>query len=960
MFGGGSSGFGSSTTGTATGGFGQTSTATGSSLFGTAGSTAAKPFSFGTAQPAATSTPFGQSTTGTSAFGGGGGGLFGSTPQQQTNTGFGQTQQPAASSNPFGGFGAPAQQTGGGLFGSTAAKPAGGLFGSTPAAAPSGGLFGSTPQQSTGTNPFGASSTTPASGGLFGAKPAGGLFGSTTQTQPSTGGLFGGGAFGGGQQAQGQQQQSGGLFGSTQQKPGGLFGGSTQQQGTSSLFGGSASQPQSGLFGGSTQQQQQQPQNSLFGGSSIYGTPQQQSLSTSIGDAGAYGSASLFADLSNNNLHNPGPIATPLSGLRDRPKRAAAIPIARLNSTSSPRFSTPPRKGYGFSYSTYASPSSASSTASTPGTFSSSTIGSGLSSFSRALTKSVSTSGLRNSYSASEGILAPGAFSAGSNVRAFGSTGSVKRLQINRSLRSDLFSPPPNQNTRTPTTAPASKTVTKRVSFDSSTAGGVNGSGNNVEQSRESVDPSPQELGLLRPRPQTNGDNSNSKSAPVESQVKGNELAIVPEENAESVGPPPLSAQKDKTPQQYWTSPTIKDIQAMSHADRKKVEGFTVGRVGVGQVKFVPPIDMTSLPIDEIVGKLVQLDIRNCTVYPDKTVKPKVGSGLNVPAVISLDNSWPRARGNKGPMKLQKHINGLKKVPDTTFVSYEQSTGIWSFRVEHFTTYAFPSDDEFDGEEESEWGQSTMSLPPDTPAPQVSTPSMENEQSFVSNSQYSRTESDPEDTFQFRKKKALPGAFEEADAYIDDEIEGEYAEQREESFLDDRSVGSESEDGTEPINQDATFDDESVSIMDQDMAGAYSYTDNTAEQYNDSQDGLEDMPETPGALMRARMRASRGADTPTQHFFATDDWTTALQKTVSPKKQDRALLKTLIDVTADAGKYDSPQPVVRRNVPDTRGFANSIDLMNSLFGANKSPAKKANAPVRGKGFEVGFPSPYCT
>lgn len=688
----------------------------------------------------------------------------------------------------------------------------------------------------------------------------------------------------------------------------------------------------------------------------MFGTPQQQSLTTSIGDAGAYGSASLFGDLNTNNLQNPGPIATPVSGLRDRPKRAAAIPIARLSSTSSPRFSTPPRKGYGFSYSTYASPSSASSTSSTPGTFSSSTLGSGLSSFSRALTKSVSTSGLRNSYTASEGILAPGAFSASPNVRAFGSTGSVKKLQINRSLRNDLFSPPSAQNTRTPP-ASGGSILKKRVSFDSNTANGVAGSEINPEQSRESVDPTPEELGLLRPRPQANGaEKSKSSSALEESQVKGNELAIVPEESVESAGPPPISAQKDKVPQEYWTLPSIKEIHAMSQADRKKVENFTVGRVGVGQVKFNPPIDMTSMPVDEIVGKLVQLDIRNCTVYPDKTVKPKVGSGLNVPAVISLENSWPRARGNKGQMKLQKHVNGLKKVPDTTFISYEQSTGIWSFQVEHFTTYAFPSDDEFDGEEESEWGQSALSLPPDTPTPQVATPNVRGtDESFISTSQYSRTESDPEDTFQFRRKKALPGAFDEADAFDDDEIEGEYAEQREESFLDNRSVGSQSEDGAEPMDQDATYDDESVSIVDQDMAGSYPDADNTAEQYEDSQDDMEDVSATPGALVRARMRASKGGDTPTRNFAANDDWTTALQKTVSPKKQDRALLKSLIDVTANNVKFDSEPTAARRGVSDNRGFANSIDLMNSLFGANKSPVKKANAPVTRKGFEVGGP-----
>ena len=122
------------------------------------------------------------------------------------------------------------------------------------------------------------------------------------------------------------------------------------------------------------------------------------------------------------------------------------------------------------------------------------------------------------------------------------------------------------------------------------------------------------------------------------------------------------------------------------------------------------------------------------------------------------------------------------------------------------------------------------------------------------------TESDPDDTFEFRKKKALPGAFDDEEVYMDENMQEEDDEEDRESFLDERSVGSLSENGVEePMDHDDVFhDDESVSIMDQEMAGSYPEADNTAELVEqDSQDDeeMDIMMETPGAIMRARMRA---------------------------------------------------------------------------------------------------------
>ncbi len=117
--------------------------------------------------------------------------------------------------------------------------------------------------------------------------------------------------------------------------------------------------------------------------------------------------------------------------------------------------------------------------------------------------------------------------------------------------------------------------------------------------------------------------------------------------------------------------------------------------------------------------------------------------------------------------------------------------------------------------------------------------------------------------------------------------------------------------------------------------------------------------DTPGALVRARLSAAKNSGTPVKSRFAAgNDWASTLKTTISPQKQDRAHLKSLIDIDGNDSRSDAdPMPVAPRNrvVSDGQGFATSMDLMNSLFGQTRSPIK-AKAPAQSKGFKVGGPS----
>ena len=905
---------------------------------------------------------------------------------------FGGQQQQQPASNPFGQAAQP--QSGFGGFGNSAAKP--GLFGTSNTTTTGGGLFGNAnqnPNQSTtAANPFG---TTPnaSSGGLFGAKPAatgaGGLFGNVGTSNPG-GGLFGNTT------SQPQQNQTGGLFGNNsqqQQKPAfGNFGG-----GSGGLFGNTNTNttnlnaPQGSLFGAQPNNQNQQSSGS-FGSnsnaSSLFGSLQQNSLqppmsmTASIMDRNPYGSSSIFTGLPPPPQTSPGPIATPiLAG--QKPKKLAPLPQYKINPSMASRLVTPQKRGFGFSYSTYGTPSSISSNPSTPAGLGNSLLGS---SIGRGLGKSFSTSNLRRTFDTDgDSILSPGAFSTGSN--RYAGVGSMKRLTIDRSLRTDLFGaqpvaalPSPDKNDQ----SRQSSNLKKKVSFDATALGGngnandANGTTNGTTSSDETATPSAEEQGLLRSASRTstrpNGARSNpATEQPEMEQVKGNELAIVHEDETseEPNGPSSqgrqVASQVDPQPGQYYMRPSREELRKMPRDKLKKMSGFTLGRENCGHVVFDQPVDLTSVDLDNIFGNIAVITLRSLTVYPQTDKKPPLGKGLNVPSTITLENSWPRQRDRKTPSyeksgpRFLKHVDRLKKVNGTEFVKYNKDTGEWVFRVPHFTTYALDFDDT--GSEGDTLQTNVLSDAPDTPTPKSRTPKMRYtpmphaQESSVLSEDLSHVSSGPDDTFDFKKKKVLPGAFDDATHFGNDQ-EMEEALQNGESFLGDRSATSPSENGLEEpsdlFDNDDEVEDSSLVIQDveMDMAGAFPETEIEVETHPPTSNVFQ-----PKSILKESQR--KGAmvlGTPGKLAADLGDpWAEQLQQTISPRKQDRQTLRESqahLFQDLESVKDLTPRPTGESR--DGKGFATSIDLMNSLFGkeeARKSGRGTKRASAK-KGFEV--------
>ena len=949
-------GFGSSTSG---GLFGQQNKP---SLFGNNTATTSQGGGglFGTANNSTNTggSLFGSNNTNSNSGAGGGG--FGSASKPAFGSGstggFGSNN--AAGGNAFGSFGSQNQQSTqgqGSLFGGT-----GGGFGSNQNNNPQpkslfgnnsttgGSLFGnSAPNGQQGQNAFGGPTNQANTGNsLFGSKPAGSgsLFGNANSNANTGSSLFGNN-----NNPQNQQQNAGGLFG--QPKPS-LFGSNNTNANPGfggSTFGSTLTQNTNqqnaggGLFG-NTNQSQPQPSNSLFGNSFGNSLQLQQSqqpqqptfLTASQHNHSPYGHKALFADLGYTTDPNIGPIATPLRNSTST-RRPAPLPQWKVNPTASTRLITPAKRpgSYGFSYSTYGTPGSAYASPSMSG------------SVGRSLNKSLSVGNIRSTVNPEESLLNPTAFSP--SLRA--STGqSMKRLHIDRSLRTDFFGYGDSHRA-----SPLKKTV----SFETNGVENSSGGPSNALVRRQDSDRTPEnDLGYLRsstrqaatggenetptPNPNpVNGDSHASDSAtpPVttnqETPPASRDFSRVAEEARANHDDQPIGG--------YWSSPTISDLKSMSRDQLRSIKNFTVGRHGAGKIVF-DEVNLESVPLDEIFGQIVLLDMRQATVYPNHVSKPPEGKDLNVPSTCYVENSWPRAQQGRvkvmetGGPRFEKHLERLRRVGGTKFESYDVESGIWKFRVDHFSTYQL--------DYEENLSSSLLTAPPDTLGP---TPvGMQADVSMLSNHSSLRN-SKVDDTFEFRKTgKSLPGAFdlESFDAAFVSGLEDADTDHGIDEFAIQGNYGN-------PFRH-ANTGTEANEPPNSSIVGRYPPAlDGQDERLPAYSSASTPLTEPRSTLGQAQQHSPHFRNTPSKRLIDVeeDTWAKQLQRTLSPKKQDRQTLRESQGLLLQDKRFQGASPLKQGA---EKPFANSIDIMNSLFGKKsvENPRAGRKQAAMDKGFKV--------
>lgn len=158
-----------------------------------------------------------------------------------------------------------------------------------------------------------------------------------------------------------------------------------------------------------------------------------------------------------------------------------------------------------------------------------------------------------------------------------------------------------------------------------------------------------------------------------------------------------------ESPDGYWCTPSISELESMQLEDLSNVENFIIGRKGYGQIAFNFPVDLSGVAetaraegpsiAESLFGNIVQILEKHVIVYENSEEKPPVGFGLNIPATITLERMKP-----KDGVSTSTYIKLLKRQLGMEFVNYDPITYVWTFKVKHFSIWGLVDDnDEEDG-----------------------------------------------------------------------------------------------------------------------------------------------------------------------------------------------------------------------------------------------------------------------
>lgn len=745
----------------------------------------AKPSGFGT------STPTNNNTSG---------GLFGNTnnnnkPSTGFNFGSPATSQPNNISTPTSGFGASNTNTnGGGLFGNKPATTGGGLFGNsaTNNNTSSGGLFGNNNNNTAQTNAQGP--------GLFGNKPStpasGGLFGNSSNTQQNGGGLFG--------NSSNNSNPSGGLFGNSSNtnnntSSGGLFGNQPNNNSTS-LFGNSSTStaPKPGLFGNAANNTPQTT-GGLFGSTNNNQAP----------------TNSLFGSSNNNQLNqyaNTPP--TKQYNFKDLPKS-----ITESAKKSNPALNDASRKR---------SLSNSSFSSSIP-------IAQGpRSTILERLSTRFSSLKSQARYD-SEGLFSPKKDILHTALPAENSKEVQSSKVLIRPFGSSSYSSRASSRRRNLSTdylklkVDPSRSEARRIKIFGESGGA-------------------QKVRILGREEEstTNGDLNGSANAQVkDTHTHINEQTELIEETNETPGEAKLNTDTESkknaaTDAEYWCSPSIEELSALQLRQLSEISGFTIGRKGYGSISFEYPVDLTAFWSDlpgYLFGNVVKFN-KNKTVevYPNGKV-PR-GTGLNVPAIITLERCFPVSKRGKQAsedpvtkdLETRLFVRKLKDLKDMEYVTYDPFSGAWTFKVKHFSIWGLVNEDDdvVDVDAELENIQQKQSKLEE----QSRAESTVNDQSLGQAQQLSslKTRNLTENTFLFKKQKIdesfdydttdlMPGSFISGQTY--DLIRAQQSQNDEEGVASHIPITISDDDESDLANDDIPADilrgDESLAQEDEEM-----------------------------------------------------------------------------------------------------------------------------------------------
>lgn len=131
---------------------------------------------------------------------------------------------------------------------------------------------------------------------------------------------------------------------------------------------------------------------------------------------------------------------------------------------------------------------------------------------------------------------------------------------------------------------------------------------------------------------------------------------------------------------------TAEVLRNIPPAELRAMRNVRIENPGTGSITFLEAVDLSN---GANLAAIVRIGNKAVDLYPEGTVKPEPGQGLNLPARITLSNVFPINKSTRerdtDAATVAKFVERVKvntTKMGATFVSYED--GVWTFEVEHF------------------------------------------------------------------------------------------------------------------------------------------------------------------------------------------------------------------------------------------------------------------------------------
>lgn len=138
----------------------------------------------------------------------------------------------------------------------------------------------------------------------------------------------------------------------------------------------------------------------------------------------------------------------------------------------------------------------------------------------------------------------------------------------------------------------------------------------------------------------------------------------------------------DSPPNGYWLQPDLSHLSSLSFQALSSVTNFSIGKSNYGKIMFQSPVNLSQFASNwDSLWESVTFS-KNLV-----NVNHLNGEGLNVPAIIQLENVSPSPN-----QSMDDFINQLKSPLGMEFISYDPHSKIWAFKVDHFSVWGLVND----------------------------------------------------------------------------------------------------------------------------------------------------------------------------------------------------------------------------------------------------------------------------